>query len=834
MNNDLKKDLSSYPPKVSVIIPVFNIAAHVERCVRSVMKQTLEDIEIVCVDDASTDSSLQILKALEAEDGRVKVLSLPENLTANQARKNGVLASRGSTIMFVDGDDEILPHACETVWRAITKYDVDVLHFGARVINKSGVNEGRIQWNQNKIAPCLDRIEGDLIAACFEQERFFFTLWNKAFRGDLARKAFTQIKDGRFPRAQDLYAVFCLLYFSRTYRGVNDVLLHYHFGHGITGQHLYELPSFERFCQASRVANALRDFVKHHDKWDRYGITVMAMRKKLLQDALGQWINHLQPEDRKAGYDLLAQNWEAEELVSALSERYAAERERFDIRKIARYVKGAATLLPKNNLLPDIKSNKTIGIFYHRFHSGGVQRVISLLMPRFLKFGWKVVLITDEHEPGKEYPIPKGVPRVLIPAYQNGKNYHARAEALSVALRKYAVDVLNYHATSSEGCIFDLMLAKHMGCRVVLSRHELAFASFLTNTAAPLWHSAVYSLADKITVLTRMDEQYYRLMGVPAVFVPNPKPNLELQPLRALQASPVVLWVGRMDFVQKQCQEPIEIMHEVVRAVPGAKLLMLGGGWTQNAEDSMRKRINSLGLQQNVELLGYTPQPEKYYRDAACQLVTSSWESYLMVIEESRTFGLPLVMYELPYLELLQNGKGYIAVEQLDRQAAANALIRLLKDPELREQIGREAQEELAIDTNGLLEQRWQEILEFPVPVNITSLEMDPRQLRLFMENALHLYTRGLTRRRQEMAELQKKLKGPENAKDSVPTAISSKPTIRTSELASNTAAESPTLKILNERKSKVGSVGAIDFLIDMQRRKDQLANVGHLSSLNN
>lgn len=792
---------------------------HLEGCVRSVMQQTFQDIEIICVNDASTDGSLSILRALETHDVRIKVMSLPENLTANQARKNGVLASNGNIVMFLDGDDEILPHACETVWRAMSVHEVDVLHFGARVINKSGVPEGRIQWNQNKIAPCLDRIEGDLIIACFEQDRFFFNLWNKAFRGDLAREAFSHIQDGRFPRAQDLYAVFLLLYFSRTYQGIADVLLNYHFGNGITGQHVYELSSFERFCEASRVPNAIREFVQHQGTWERYGTTITTMRKKLLQDALGQWVNHLHRVDRAAGYDLLAENWEAEELVVALSEKFLTEREKFDARKIARYIHGATAISPIAGSIPHVKKTKTIGVFYHRFHSGGVQRVISLLIPLFLKWGWKVVLITEEHEPGKEYPLPSGVSRVLIPPYQKGISYQTRADALGAALRRHEVDVFNYHATSSDACLFDLMLAKHLGCRVVLSRHELAFASFLSNTSALAAHPAVYSLANKLTVLTRMDEQYYRLMGVPAVFVPNPKSTLEMQPLRAHLDAPVILWVGRMDFVQKQCQEPIEIMREVVRVVPDAQLLMLGGEWSPGANQTLSKRISALGLQKNIQLLGFTPQPEDYYRKATCQLVTSSWESYLMVIEESRAFGLPLVLYEMPYLELLQSGKGHITVEQLDRQAAASAIIRILKNPNFRKQLSQEAQTEFAATNNDALEQRWQEILTFPSQTAINQGETDAGQLRLLMENVLHLYTGGLARRSQEMLEVKKKLKKLESDKTSITPATALKPITGSSNFASKGAGY-PTLKAMNERRAKIGSIGALDFLIEREIRK--------------
>lgn len=806
--------------KVSVVIPVFNVAPYLEKCVRSVMQQTLNDIEIICVDDASSDDSPNILKNLAAQDGRIRIFTLPENLTANQARKNGVLASTGDIVMFLDGDDELLPNACETVLRAMDKHKTDVLHFGTQVINKSGVPESRIQWNQNKIAPCLESIKGDLIKACFEENKFFFTLWNKAFQGDLARKAFGFVQDGRFPRAQDLYAVFFLLYFARSYQGISNVLLHYNFGTGITGQHVYELSAFERFCLASRVANAIHDFLTNQGAWKKYSSIVAKIRENLLLDALAQWRYHLSLKDSAAGYDLLSQNWGVEELVAALAKKSIAEKEKFSIQQISKRVLGASVLSPQSKEGSYSKKIKTIAFFYYRYHSGGVQRVISLLIPIFLRWGWKVILITEEHKPREEYALPKEVTRVIIPPSSNGDNYENRARALAAALRQHEVDVFNYHATSGQTCLFDLLLAKNLGCRVVFSRHELAFSSFLNNNSAPIWQSAVYPLADRLTVLTRMDEQYYRSMGVSAVFVPNPLPDLDLQTRNSHKALPIILWVGRMDFVQKQCLEPIEIMREVVRIVPDAKLQMLGGSWSSNAEETLRKRIDDLGLQNNIDLLGYTPEPEKYYRQAACQLITSSWESYGMSIQESRAFGLPIVLYEMPYLELLKSEKGFIAVEQLDRMAAANAIIQLLKNSDMRERIGREAQEELSIANNDFLEEQWKEILSFNPQKPLSNIDMDPHALKALMQNILWLYERGLIRRQREIADIRKQMKDVKPLENSSKSLVTNRSSyVADHENKISKQSNKSILQTLQERRAKLGSLGALDFLIEREMR---------------
>ena len=94
-------------PKVSVIIPVFNTEKYLRKCLNSVCNQTLKDIEIICVNDSSTDDSLEILKEYAAKDERIKLINFIENKGAAAARNAGIDIARGEYIGFVDCDDYI-------------------------------------------------------------------------------------------------------------------------------------------------------------------------------------------------------------------------------------------------------------------------------------------------------------------------------------------------------------------------------------------------------------------------------------------------------------------------------------------------------------------------------------------------------------------------------------------------------------------------------------------------------------------------------------------------------------------------------------------------------
>ena len=94
-------------PKVSVIIPVYNTENFLRKCLDSVCNQTLQDIEIICINDCSTDGSLEILREYAKKDNRIKLVELFENGGAAKARNIGIDIAKGEYIGFVDSDDFI-------------------------------------------------------------------------------------------------------------------------------------------------------------------------------------------------------------------------------------------------------------------------------------------------------------------------------------------------------------------------------------------------------------------------------------------------------------------------------------------------------------------------------------------------------------------------------------------------------------------------------------------------------------------------------------------------------------------------------------------------------
>ena len=117
-------------PKLSIIIPVYNAAAYLPQTLESILNQSLKDIELICVDDGSTDNSLQILKEYAAKDSRIQVLQ-QQNLHAGVARNAGLDAATGEYVHFLDADDYVLDYAYEALYNKVVKYDLDLVKFAS-------------------------------------------------------------------------------------------------------------------------------------------------------------------------------------------------------------------------------------------------------------------------------------------------------------------------------------------------------------------------------------------------------------------------------------------------------------------------------------------------------------------------------------------------------------------------------------------------------------------------------------------------------------------------------------------------------------------------------
>lgn len=175
---------------ISVVVPIFNLAPWLPRCVESILGQTHRNLEVLLVDDGSVDDSLFVAEEFAGRDPRVRVFH-QRNAGVTAARLLGVSEARGNWIGFVDGDDEIEPDMYARLLENARKYDADISHCGYQKIGLDG--SASLHHGTGHIRP-QDHLTG--LKDLLEERTVGPALWSKLYRRELFREL-----DGKMDRS---------------------------------------------------------------------------------------------------------------------------------------------------------------------------------------------------------------------------------------------------------------------------------------------------------------------------------------------------------------------------------------------------------------------------------------------------------------------------------------------------------------------------------------------------------------------------------------------------------------------------------------------------------
>lgn len=163
--------------KVSVVIPVYNGKDYLDDCLNSIQNQTLKDIEIICVNDGSTDNSLEILNKHAKNDSRIKVID-KQNGGEASARQRGLEEAKGECVTFVDQDDKVDEKAYETAYNEMNAESADIVVWGWR-----NFTDGDNEIIRNDCVLKKKKVFKDWYKAKIERPSIY--VWNKLYRRSL-------------------------------------------------------------------------------------------------------------------------------------------------------------------------------------------------------------------------------------------------------------------------------------------------------------------------------------------------------------------------------------------------------------------------------------------------------------------------------------------------------------------------------------------------------------------------------------------------------------------------------------------------------------------------
>lgn len=171
-------------PKISIIIPIYNVENYLSRCLESAINQTLLDIEIIGVNDGTKDNSVEIIRKYMVLDQRIRLVE-KENGGLASARNAGLKVATGEVILFLDSDDYLELNACERIYEEYLNYGADIIVFGSTPFPEIPEPDEWVVWKLNCHDAYYPEFHPD---ALFREPCGMPFAWNRAFARDFLQE----------------------------------------------------------------------------------------------------------------------------------------------------------------------------------------------------------------------------------------------------------------------------------------------------------------------------------------------------------------------------------------------------------------------------------------------------------------------------------------------------------------------------------------------------------------------------------------------------------------------------------------------------------------------
>ena len=653
-------------PKVSIVMPCYNMANFIRDSLDSLTRQTLQDYELLCVDDGSTDETPAIIREYADKDNRI-TLVCQENMGVFAARNKALSIARGEYVCFLDPDDWYPEDSTlQKMYAAAAANDADICgggwsrHFpDGRVVS---VFEGNMS-GLNAFPGC----------GFVDYHDYQFDLGYQRF---LYRRTLIMDNGILFPpykRFQDPPFFVKAMAAAGRFYGLDFTTYCYRVGHKSVdwrSDGYRKLKDYMRgLADNLRVARA-------------NGLDVLwrTTYERCCGSFFWQTAGAAIAGDLDVFKVFLGMFDDPTDAVYALAKGFARHP-----REIGHMIEVSGWIRP---IVP--RKIQTIGIHYFHLTPGGVQRVIAIQIRQFIDMGYKVRLFIEEEQTEDCFSVPDEVEVVKFPACfgKDAPPPPERVRMVAEVLRSHPVDIFYSHCHVCPMMLWDILAVKAgAGIPYVLHFHSMftamLYAAWETSQDRFLEAQVQHRMCDLVIALSRVDCAYERLIGARVVYLPNPTDDVlksvSFDDCHSSQRR--VVWVGRID-ENKNPLDAIRVFAKVHEALPDVKFRMIGGG-TKWLVDRVAREVELLKLKDCVEMTGAKTDVYGDYMESSVYLSTSRIEGFPMCSLEALCHGLPIVAYRLPQVELYRDNDSVRVVRQGDVNSAAEEIVDILKAPDI-------------------------------------------------------------------------------------------------------------------------------------------------------
>ncbi len=313
-------------PIMTVVVLAYNVERYLEETLDSICSQTLEDIEIIIVDDASTDGTSRIALTYAERDVRIRVITHKENKKCLAAHTSGIKIAHGKYCTVVAGDDRLAPETCTLCLESFLAQDCDIVHFGFNPFP----NEGAVLSEEDRqsilafMQPNMENIiQGKNIGtSCFVEEKISWNIAGKFIKTDLLKKATGYLDELALNFAEDCYIFYYVCHLAETYIGLPDTdFYEYRIGSGISQNKRLDIERFDQACQSNSIFISMENFIKQHNLESSEEATwFKAAHDRVYNDLLERFNGYVLQGQGSQAFGIFTEYWPQDETIARMAE----------------------------------------------------------------------------------------------------------------------------------------------------------------------------------------------------------------------------------------------------------------------------------------------------------------------------------------------------------------------------------------------------------------------------------------------------------------------------------------------------------------------------------
>lgn len=601
-------------PKISVIIPVYNVEKYIDRCLKSVVNQTLKDIEIIIVNDGSQDNSELIIKKYLPSE-KIKYFK-KENGGLSSARNFGIKYANGEYIAFLDSDDYIDLNMYEEMYNLAKKEKLDMVECDfLREWEDRKVYDKRRKYKNKSDMMIKPRV----------------VAWNRIIKTEIIKNNNIKFPNGLI--YEDLEFYFKILPYAENISYINKYFVHY-----TQRENSISNTQSAKNSDIFQILNNIMEFYKTRDLYKKYEKELRIMRRRILLGSSMKRI--LKIKDKKIKFNLI---------LETMKFLFFKKQKNIDNRKICFGI-------------------TKLGI-------GGAERVLVDIVNKLandMKYEITIFTIYSDGELEKE--IDK---RVKIVSLANKKIYEGLIPIYSTYIlifgnfiyNKFLKNKYDVNIAFLEGPITRIFSHGSKKIRKIAWVHNdiqkvfgKSFKAKLKNTI----DKKIYKRYDKIVFVSEQNKESFENFygNISNRIIIKNYINKE----RVIKYSNETIDIkNKMDFLsvcrltnQKGIDRFIKVHKKLIDCGFNHNVYIIGDG---PEKENLNKLIRELGVENTFILLGQKKNPYPYIKHAKYIALLSYYEGYGMIIEEAKILNKPIIITKTASTEAVQNYPKSLVIE---------------------------------------------------------------------------------------------------------------------------------------------------------------------------